>query len=165
MNPEKNLSQDQILRQQLLALLKGGEAHANFSDVMKNFPPKLRGVKPDQLAHSGWMLLEHMRLGQRDILDFSTNSKYKPMKWPDDYWPKNPAPPTSAAWNKSIQQFRKDLAAIQALVANRKTDLFAPIAWGEGQTILREALLVADHNAYHLGQMLDLRRILCAWKG
>jgi hypothetical protein len=164
MNREKNLTEDQMLRQQLLGLLKGGEAHANFSDVLKNFPPQLRGVKPDQLPHSAWMLLEHMRMAQCDILDFSTNPKYKPMKWPDDYWPKNPAPPTSAAWNKSIQQFRKDLASMHALVANRKTDLFTPIPWGDGQTILREALLLADHNSYHLGQMLDLRRILGAWK-
>jgi len=163
MNPEKNLTEDQMLRLQLLALLKGGEAHASFSDVMKNLPPKLRGAIPDRLPHSAWMLLEHMRLAQRDILDFSTNPKYKPMKWPDDYWPKNPAPPTSGAWNKSIQQFRKDLASMHALVANRKTDLFAPIPWGEGQTILREALLLADHNSYHLGQMLDLRRLLGAW--
>ena len=164
MNPEKNPSQDQMLRMQLLLLLKGGEAHAKFDDVMKNLPPKLRGIMPDQLAHSAWMLLEHMRIAQRDILEFSCNPKYTAPKWPEDYWPKTQFPPTATAWNKSIRQFRKDLATMQTLVANRKTDLFAPIPWGDGQTILRESLLLADHNAYHLGQMLDLRRILGAWK-
>jgi len=130
---------------------------------MKAFPPKLCGVTPDHLEHSAWMLLEHMRIAQWDILEFSRNPKHKSPKWPEGYWPKTQSPPTSAAWNKSIQKFRKDAKVMEDLVANRKTDLFAPVPWGEGQTILREALLLADHNAYHLGQMLDLRRLLGAW--
>jgi hypothetical protein len=109
-------------------------------------------------------LLEHMRLAQWDILDFSRNPKYKPMKWPDDYWPKNPASPNAAAWDKSVQSFRGDLDAMKKLVRDPKTELFAKISWGEGQTILREAMLVADHNSHHLGQLIDVRRILGVWK-
>jgi len=109
------------------------------------------------------MLLEHMRLAQWDILEFSRNKKHVSPDWPAGYWPSSDAPLSNAAWKASIQNFRKDLKAMQALVANPKTDLFARIPWGDGQTILREALLVADHNAYHLGQLLDARRLLGAW--
>jgi hypothetical protein len=152
------------LRQHLIELLAGGQAHAKFDDVIKNFPPKLRGAKPANFPHSPWMLLEHLRLAQWDILEFSRNKKHVSPKWPEGYWPKTPAPPTAAAWTKSIQQFHRDLKAMQTLVENPKTDLFVKIPWGDGQTILREALLVADHNAYHLGQLLDVRRLLGAWK-
>jgi len=152
------------LRQHLVELLNGGHAHATFDTVIKNLPPKLRGERPANFPHSAWVLLEHLRLAQWDILDFSRNPKYKTKKWPDDYWPKTPAPPNSAAWEKSVRQFRRDLKAMQTLVANPKTDLFAKIPWGDGQTILREALLVADHNSHHLGQLLDVRRLLGAWK-
>jgi hypothetical protein len=156
---------DQSLRDHLVDLLTGGNAHAKFDDVIKDLPPKLRGTKPENFPHSPWMLLEHLRAAQWDILDFSRNLKYKSMKWPDDYWPKTEAPPSAEAWNKSIEEFHRDLEAMQALVKNPKTDLFARIPWGDGQTILREALLVADHNSYHLGQLLDVRRLLGAWKG
>jgi len=152
------------LRKHLLEFLDGGGAHARFDDAVKDLPEKLRGVKPAQLPHSAWMLLEHLRIAQQDILEFSQNPKYKAPKWPDDYWPKTEAPPTATAWNKSIQQFRKDLKTMQDLVANAKTDLYARIAWGDGQTILREALLVADHNAYHIAQLIDVRRLLGCWK-
>jgi hypothetical protein len=152
------------LRQHLVELLNGGHAHASFDDVIKNLSPKLRGIKPANLPHSAWMLLEHLRIAQWDILEFSRNPKYKALKWPDDYWPKTPSPPSAAAWNQSVQQFRHDLKTMQTLVANPKTHLFARIPWGDGQTILREALLVADHNAYHLGQFLDLRRLLGDWR-
>jgi DinB family protein len=151
------------LREHVLYLLDGGGAHARFDDVVKNMPEKLRNIKPNGLQHSAWMLLEHLRLTQWDILEFSRNSKYKTPEWPKDYWPKTEAPPSAAAWNKSIQQFRKELKALQDLVANPKTDLYASIPWGDGQTILREALLLADHNAYHIGQFVDLRRLLGAW--
>jgi hypothetical protein len=155
---------DNSLRQHVLYLLTDGGAHAKFDDVVPDFPPKLRGTKPPNLAHSPWMLLEHMRLTQWDILEFSRNPKYVTPEWPADYWPKTAAPHNDAAWDKSIQQFRKDLKAMEDLVKDTKTDLFAKIKWGEGQTILREALLVADHNAYHLGQFVDLRRLLGAWE-
>ena len=151
------------LREHLLDLLNGGGAHTRFDSAVKDMPEKLRGVIPAGLSHSAWMQLEHLRLAQWDILDFSRNSKYRAPKWPDDYWPKTEAPPSTAAWNKSVKQFREDLKAMQDLVANPRTDLYAPIPWGDGQTILREALLVADHNAYHIGQLVDLRRLLDAW--
>jgi hypothetical protein len=156
---------DQSLRKHLLELLAGGSAHAKFEDVVKGLPARLRGVKSAKFPHTAWMLLEHLRLAQRDILEFSRNPKHTSPPWPSGYWPKTEAPPTAAAWNKSVLQFRRDLKAMQGLVANRKTDLFARIPWGDGQTILREALLVADHNAYHLAQLVDLRRLLGAWKG
>ncbi len=155
---------EQHLRQNLLYLLGGGGAHVKFDAVIKDMPPKLRGAKPEKFPHSPWMLLEHLRLAQWDILEFSRNAKHVSPAWPEGYWPKAAAPPNASAWNKSVQQFRRDLKAMQNLVENPKTDLFARIPWGDGQTILREALLVADHNAYHLGQLLDVRRLLGAWK-
>ena len=155
---------EQHLRQNLVYLLGGGGAHIKFDAVIKDLPPKLRGAKPEKFPHSPWMLLEHMRLAQWDILEFSRNAKHVSPSWPEGYWPKAAAPPNASAWNKSVQQFRRDLKAMQNLVENPKTDLFARIPWGDGQTILREALLVADHNAYHLGQLLDVRRLLGAWK-
>jgi DinB superfamily len=152
------------LREHLLYLLDGGGAHAKFDDAVKNMPEELRGVKPNALPHSAWMLLEHLRLAQWDILEFSRNAKYESPKWPEGYWPKTAAPPNAAAWNKGVQRFRKDLKAMQYLVANPKTDLYARIPWGDEQTILREVLLVADHNAYHVAQLIDVRRLLGAWK-
>jgi hypothetical protein len=153
------------LREHVLYLLNGGGAHARFDDVVKNIPEELCGAKPNGFPHSAWMLLEHLRLAQWDILEFSRNAKHTSPKWPEGYWPQSEAPPSAAAWNKSVQQFRKDLKAMQDLVANPKSDLYARIPWGDGQTILREALLLADHNAYHLGQLVDVRRLLGAWKG
>ena len=155
---------DQHLRQNLVYLIAGGGAHAKFEDVIKDLPPKLRGAKPANFPHSPWMLLEHLRIAQWDILDFSRNAKHKSPDWPGGYWPKAEAPRTASDWNKSIQQFRSDRKEMQGLVENPKTDLFAKIPWGDGQTILREALLVADHNAYHLAQLVDVRRLLGAWK-
>ncbi|MGC1449428.1 MAG: DinB family protein [Candidatus Sulfotelmatobacter sp.] len=156
---------EESLRQHLLYILEGGGAHAKFDDVIKGLKPSLRGANPAKFPHTAWMLLEHMRLAQWDILEFSRNPKYIAPQWPVGYWPKTEAPPHAAAWNKSVQQFRRDLKAMQTLVANRKTDLFARIPWGDGQTVLREALLVADHNAYHLGQLVDVRRMLGTWQG
>ena len=157
-------STDKQLRDHIVSLLKGGSAHATFDDAVKNIPEKLWGVKLEGLPHSAWMLLEHLRIAQWDILEFCRNARYKAPKWPDEYWPAEEAPPNDRAWDKSIQQFRKEAKTMQELVGNSKTDLFAKIEWGEGQTILREALLVADHNAYHIAQLVDLRRLLGAWK-
>jgi hypothetical protein len=154
---------DKALRQHLLYLLKEGGAHAKFEDVIKDFPAKLRGQKIPNFPHTPWMLLEHLRIAQRDILEFSRNPKHKSPKWPDGYWPKTDAPRSPVAWTKSIATFRKDLKAMESLIRNPKTDLYAPLPWGEGQTVLREALLVADHNAYHIGQLVTLRRLLGAW--
>ena len=155
---------DESLRNHVVELLDGGHAHATFDTVIKNIPAELRGEVPRGLPHSAWMLLEHMRLAQWDILDFSVNPKYKAMKWPVDYWPKTPAPPDAAAWEKSIKLFRDDLERMKKLVSDPKIDLFKKLAWGKGQTILREALLVANHNSHHLGQMIDVRRLLGTWK-
>ena len=155
---------DPDLRQHLLDLLSGGGAHAKFDDAIEDLPPALRGAKPPNYPHSPWMLLEHLRIAQWDILEFSRNKKHVSPPWPEGHWPETDAPPTAASWDKSVKSFRADLKAMQDLVANPKTDLFAKIPWGDGQTILREALLVADHNAYHLGQLVDVRRLLGAWK-
>jgi len=152
------------LREHLLELLAGGHAHAKFQDVIKDLPPDLRGQKPANFPHSPWMLLEHLRIAQWDILEFSRNKKHASPKWPEGYWPKTEAPPTPDAWTKSVDQFQADLKAMEDLINNPKTDLFAKIPWGDGQTILREALLIADHNSHHLGQLIDVRRLLGAWK-
>ena len=153
----------QALREHVLELLSGGHAHASFEQVVPDFPAKLQGQRPPGLPHSAWMLLEHMRIAQWDILDFSRNPKYRTLKWPEDYWPTDPAPSTATAWNQSIERFQQDLEAMKELVRSPDTDLFATIPWGEGQTILREALLVADHNSHHLGQLIDVRRLLGIW--
>jgi hypothetical protein len=160
----KAVNTDQSLRKHLIELLDGGHAHASFDQVIKDFPAKFRGQIPNGLAHSAWMLLEHMRITQWDILDFSRNPKYKTLNWPAEYWPKNPAPDNAVEWEKSIQAFQQDLEAMKKLVTNPKTDLFAKFPWGEGQTVLREAMLVADHTAHHLAQIIDVRRLLGIWK-
>lgn len=157
------MNNDQSLRKHLVAQLDGGHAYATFDKIIANFPPKLHGEIPTGLNHSAWELLEHLRIAQCDILDFSRNPKYVTPKWPDDYWPKDPAPPSADAWDKSVKSFQDDLNAMKKLVSNPKTDLFAKIPWGDGQTILREALLVADHNSHHLGQIIDVRRLLGIW--
>lgn len=157
------MEHDRELREHILYLLRGGGAHGNFDDAVADFPSKVRGAKLERLPYTAWQLLEHVRLAQWDILDFSRNPDYREKKFPDDYWPKTEAPPDDEAWRKSVAAFWHDLKEMQNLVENPKTDLFAKIPWGDGQTILREALLVADHNAYHLGQLVMLRRLLGAW--
>lgn len=152
------VSQDRILRSHVLYLLTDGGAHAHFDDVMGDWPVQLAGVKVANFPHTAWMLLEHMRLAQWDILEFSRNPKHVSPAWPEGYWPESEAPPSEKAWEASAAAFRKDLRGLEQLVANLKTDLYAKLSWGEGQTILREALLAADHNAYHLGQLVMLRK-------
>ena len=158
MNAEKSL------RHWLAWLLAGGNAHVSFDDAFRGMPAKLRGVNPPCLQHTAWQLLEHMRLAQGDILDFSRNPKYQELAFPEGYWPKTEVPP-AGSWERSIRLFRADLATMRKLVSNPKTDLHARIPWGDGQTILREALLLADHNSYHLGQLILVRKSLGAWKG
>jgi DinB superfamily len=156
-------SNDKALRDHVLYVLSGGGAHTTFEQAVKDFPENLRGKKVKRLPHSGWMLLEHIRIAQWDILEFSRNAKHESPDWPKGYWPESADPPSSEAWNKSVRQIRKDLKEMADLVANPETDLFAKISWGDGQTILREALLIADHNAYHVAQIVDLKRLLGAW--
>jgi DinB superfamily len=155
---------DKALRDHLLYLLRDGGAHAGLEDSVKGVPAELRGERPRGLPHSPWELLEHIRIAQWDILEFSRNRDHKSPKWPEGYWPKSPEPPNASAWSKSVRAIRDDLEAMCALVSDPATDLFKPIEWGDGQTILREALLVADHNSYHLGQLVATRRLLGAWK-
>jgi hypothetical protein len=149
---------DRQLRDHLLYLLKDGGAHASFDAAMGDWPIQLAGVKVANFPHTAWMLLEHMRLAQWDILEFSHNSKHVSPKWPEGYWPASEAPENKKAWTTSMSDFKKDQRTMERLIANPKVDLFAPIPWGDGQTILREALLVADHNSYHLGQLVMLRK-------
>lgn len=154
---------DQALREHLLYLLQGGGAHLSFEQAVTSQPEDLRGAKVEGSSHTPWRLLEHLRICQWDILEFSRNPDHVSPDFPDGYWPKTDAPPNAEAWEESIRGFQSDLQAMIDLVADPSTDLFAPIPGGDGQTILREALLVADHNAYHLGQLVFLRRCLGAW--
>ena len=148
------------LRQHLADLLDKAEAHADARSTLKDFPIALAGKKPAGSPHTPWQLLEHMRIAQWDIFNFSIDAKHVSPKFPEGYWPKSESPKSEAEWNQSVKQFLADLDAMKKLIMNPKTDLFAEIAHGEGQTILREALLAADHSAYHLGQLILLRRML-----
>jgi hypothetical protein len=151
------------LRDHLLYLLQGGGAHVDFVAAVADLPAGLRGGKVAGLPHTPWRLLEHLRIAQWDILEFCRNPRHVSPTFPEGYWPKGDAPPDDAAWNGSVAMFRADLRAMQDLVADPATNLFAPLPHGKGQTVLREALLAADHNAYHLGQLIVVRRLLGAW--
>ena len=155
---------DAAMREHVINLLKGGNAHADFEAAVKDIPAGLRGNRPKGAEHSLWEVLEHLRIAQWDILEFARNPQHKSPDFPTGYWPAGPAPASEKEWDKSVHSFREDLKAMCALVADESTDLCARIPHGNGQTILREALLTADHNAYHLGQMVLLRRVLGAWK-
>jgi DinB superfamily len=154
---------DGPLRKELAYLLKGGGAHVHFMDALEAFPEGKRGTYAQGLPHTGWQLLQHARIAQWDILEFSRNPKHVSPEFPEGYWPKTPAPQAEEEWNDSMYAFRRDLREMIRLVENPRTDLHAPIPHGDGQTILREALVLADHNAYHLGQLVDLRRALGSW--
>jgi hypothetical protein len=163
----KNQARDQPseLLRQLIALLDGGQAHATFDDAIKDFPAELRGKVPPGLPYSAWQLLEHMRITQRDILNFSAppTGGYHPIQWPDAYWPEAPEPPTAQSWDRTVSVIRKDRERFEALIQRPGADLFKPFLWGDGQNLLREALLIADHTAYHLGELIVLRRLLGIW--
>jgi len=155
------------LRRELITLLDGGKAHATFDDAVKGFPAKLLGVVPEGLPYSAWQIVEHLRIAQRDILDFSDNGdgSYKPMKWPDDYWPKEAAPANAKAWDESLAAIRADRKVFDKLLHEADdAELVKAFPWGDGQNLLHEALLIADHNAYHTGELIVVRRLLGAWK-
>jgi len=155
------------LEKELIALLEGGHAHATFEDAVRGFPEKLRGVVPEGLPYSGWQILEHLRFTQRDMLDFSDNEdgSYKEHKWPEAYWPKEVAPPSEKAWQGAIDAIHADRKAfVKLLQGANETELVKPFAWGDGQSLLKEALQIADHNAYHIGELIVIRRLLGAWK-
>ena len=158
------MKHDRQLQVHIGKLLDWSDAHVAFDAAVKGIAPRLRGIVPRGFAHSAWQLVEHMRLAQADILEFCRTTKYREKKWPHDYWPETPAPKSAAAWARSIALFRADRSLLRRLAADGKIDLFATIPHGSGQTYLRELLLVADHAAYHVGQLVVLRRVLGIWK-
>lgn len=151
------------IREHVRRMLSWEEAHVGFEKAVDGIPEGARGRRPEGLPYSAWQLLEHLRLAQHDILDFCVNPDYAEMKWPDDYWPKDPAPPSAAAWDASVQQFLEDRAALEAIATDTSRDLTAKIPHGTGQTYLRELLLIADHNAHHIGALVVVRRLLGVW--
>jgi len=152
------------MRRHLVKVLDWGDAHADFNAAVKGIRPRLRGAVPSGWEYSLWQLVEHIRIAQADILEFCVSAKYREKKWPDDYWPRSPEPRNAAAWSQSIAAIRRDRRALQRLAVDHRIDLTATIPHGSGQTYLREILLVADHNAYHIGQIVALRRQLGAWR-
>jgi hypothetical protein len=154
---------DKVLRKHLVNLLKGGNAHMTFSEAVKNYPlSRINDIFPNG-EYSSWQLLEHIRKTQNDILNFIVNKNYKELTWPEDYWPKKGEEAGQKHWKKTIDLFEKDIKTLEKIVLNPKTDLYAEIAWGQGQTILREILLVADHNAYHIGEFSIMRQVMNNW--
>lgn len=155
---------DRSLRAHLERLLSWEDAHAGFDAVVRDIPPDLRGTRPEGLPYSPWELLEHLRRAQRDILDFCVDPAYEEPASMDEYWPRDPAPPSAEAWEESVAAFRADRARLASLAADPAVELFDAVPWGTGQTFLRELLLVADHNAYHAGQLVAVRRLLGTWR-
>lgn len=151
------------LRQQLVDLLTRDHAHAGFDAATKDVPPAIRGKRPKGAEHSLWQVVEHLRLAQEDMLDYIRNPKYKEKEWPAGYWPETQTPPDDAAWDKSVKAFRRDRDALVALVKDESRDPLAPIEHAGGKSLLRDILVIADHNAYHIGQLVELRRLLGAW--
>jgi uncharacterized damage-inducible protein DinB len=157
---------DASLREQLVQLLLGSNAHVDVLSALKDFPAKLYGAKPENAPHSAWELLEHMRITLRDLWEFSTSDKYVEKNWPDDYWPASAEPPSNEAWRASVRAVKEDLEAFGKLVKDPNSNLYAQIPWGKkDQTLLREVLLAADHTSYHTGELVYLRKMLGAWKG
>jgi hypothetical protein len=152
--------QTKALREQLVQAMRGDQSHITFQTAIGDFPIELAGVKPESAPHTAWQLLEHMRIAQQDILEFSRNPKHQSPDWPEGYWPSTSAPPDKTAWEASINAFRKEAQAMEDLIFDPKQDLFQPIEGGSGQTLLREALVLAAHNSYHLGQLVFLKKLL-----
>jgi hypothetical protein len=151
---------DRLLREHLLYLLRGGGAHVHFEEAVKDFPAELVNARAEGVPYTPWQLLEHMRIAQWDIVEFSRSAAHVSPEWPEGYWPDKGFEAGADDWRRSVERFEADLRAMEALVEDRGRDLYAAIPHGEGQTLLREALLVADHNAYHLGALVTLRRAL-----
>lgn len=159
-----NMDKDNTLREHLVKLLRGGNAHMTFEDAVKNYPQDEINEKFPNGEYSSWHLLEHIRRTQNDILEFITNLNYQDKEWPKDYWPEKTEKATPKDWDKTITSFKKDLQALEKIVSDSKTDLYAKIKWGEGQTILREILVVCDHTAYHIGEFAIMRQAMQTWK-
>lgn len=150
-------------RKWLLWNLRGGGAHWTFDDAFGDLSTEQRGHRAQGTPYSPWRVLEHMRICQRDILEFTIHPDYESPPYPEGYWPDGPAPENEAEWNQSVEEFKKDLATIIEVVDNPETDLFEPLPHGDGQTVMRQAMLVVDHNSYHLGQMELVRRLIGAY--
>jgi hypothetical protein len=155
---------DKSLRKHLVSLLRDEGAHVQFEKAVKGLPLGLRGKRPKGAEHSPWELLEHLRIAQWDILEFTRDPKHVSPDFPSGYWPQAPEPPNDKTWEKSVQHFHDDLRAMVALIEDEKTDLLAPLPHDKDKTVLREALILADHNAYHLGQFVLTRRLLGTWE-
>jgi uncharacterized damage-inducible protein DinB len=151
------------LRRQLARALAWREAHVGFDAAVADLPAELRGRRPQGYPHSCWEIVEHVRLAQRDLLEFCRNPEYAAPRWPEEYWPARPEPPTAESWEASVAQFRADREELEAFVTSSGVDLGARIPHGTGQTYLRSVLLVLDHTAYHVGQLVAVRRLLGAW--
>lgn len=151
---------------QLLALLRGGQAHATLKDVVKDFPAEFFGTVAPNLPYSAWQILEHIRIAQKDIVNFSAppTGGYHGLEWPADYWPRSPTPPTEANWGYTIEGIEEDRKKFEQLLLKPGVDLYRPFLWGTGQNLLRQALLIVDHNAYHVGELVLIRRLLGIWK-
>ncbi len=156
------MDNDKIVRQHLLDLLRGGAAHIDFDSVVTDFAIDLINKRTESIPYTAWHVIEHMRIAQWDILEFIVNPKHRSPKWPEGYWPAITADAGEEEWKKSLSAFGAGLASIVKLVEDKSTDLYSPIKHGDGQTVLREVLLVADHNAYHLGVLVTMKRILTA---
>ena len=159
------MSTPEDVREQLLRALQGGSAHPEVTSALGGVPAEARGRRAPGLPHTLWQLLEHLRIAQRDILDFGRTPDHESPPFPEGYWPESEAPPSDAAWAESIEAIRGDLDALQKIVADRKIDLTAPIPHLDGPTWFREVMLVVSHNAYHLGQFVQVRRALGCWEG
>jgi hypothetical protein len=155
---------DSAVREHLIWLLEGGHAHAKFDHAVADFPKDRLGTRPAGAPYSAWELVEHMRIAQHDMVHFSRSASHVSPEWPGGYWPRHPAPEHAGDWDKSLRAFRKDLEEFVALIRDPARDLYQTFPWGSGQTLMREALQIADHNAYHLGQLILVRRLLGSWK-
>lgn len=156
-------SDDHILRKQLIPFLRGQNAHIDFASAVKDFPPEHYGTRPSGCPHSAWQLVQHIRLALHDLVDFCTNPNYTTPNWPADYWPKDPAPPSNEAWHEAVAAVQQDIEAFERLIGDPTSNIYAEIPWGDGQTLLREALLAGDHTSYHTGQIVLIRQILGIW--
>jgi hypothetical protein len=159
--PQKSTKEPNAFRKELISLLTEDGAHAGFDDAVKDFPAELRGERPHGLPHSAYQLVEHLRIAQWDIVEYALNPKHKSPNFPDGYWPKSPAPPDAKAWDKSVAAFRADRKKL--LAALEKSDLLAPIPHANNRSLASKTILLIDHNAYHLGQLILIRRLLNAW--
>ena len=158
------IATDTLLREQLLHLLNGGNAHMTLDEAVADYPVESMNTVFPNGVYTSWHLLEHIRLSQWDILDFIRNPEYRELEWPKDYWPPQSAQASEANWNGTLEAFQRDMQALQAIAMGPQIDLHARIPWGTGQTILRELLLVADHNAYHIGEFAIMRQVMGTWR-